>query len=156
MIFFIKTVRSVYFLVPFCNDTFKNHKSGVWLSPIMRILGIDDNQDLLDLCNVALSNEGHEYTGIDNGKEGLQAIKDEKFDLVLLDLSMPDFTGQDVLDALVKEGIMDKHKIIVFTASALTKKETDLYSEKGVHSTISKPVEIDFLIETIKKMPSDV
>ena len=52
----------------------------------MKILGIDDNQDLLDLCEVALSSEGYEYTGIDNGTEGLQAIKDEKFDIVLLDV----------------------------------------------------------------------
>jgi len=120
----------------------------------MKILGIDDQQDLLDLCNVALSTEGHEYTGIDNGKEGLQAIKDKKFDLVLLDLSMPDFTGVDVIDALVKEGIMDKQKIIVFTALVSTEESGPLL-EKGVHSIIKKPVDIDDLIETIKKMPSD-
>jgi len=121
----------------------------------LKILGIDDNQDLLDLCNVALSSEGHEYTAIDNGKEGLQAIKDKKFDLVLLDLSMPDFSGEDVLDALVKEGIMNKQKIIVFTASTATEKEFGPLLEKGVHSIITKPVDIDILIETIKKMPSD-
>jgi len=50
----------------------------------MKILGIDDNQDLLDLCNVALSSAGHEYTAIANSKEGLQAIKDKKFDLLML------------------------------------------------------------------------
>jgi len=122
----------------------------------MKILGIDDNQDLLDLCNVALSSEGHEFTGINNGKEGLQAIKDKKFDLVLLDLSMPDFSGEDVIDALVKEGIMDKQKIIVFTASTLAEKEFGPLLEKGIHSIITKPLDIDFLIKTIKKMPSDV
>jgi len=122
----------------------------------MKILGIEDNKDLLDLCNVALSSDGHEYTGIDNGKEGLQAIKDKKFDLVLLDLAMPAFSGVDVIDALVKEGIMDKQKIIVFTASTATQKEFDPLLEKGVHSIITKPIDIDILIETIKKMPSDV
>jgi DNA-binding response OmpR family regulator len=120
----------------------------------MKILGIDDNRDLLELCNVALTSDGHEYTAIDNGKEGLQAIKDKKFDLVLLDLSMPDFSGVDVIDALVKEGIMDKQKIIVFSASTATEKEYGPLLEKGVHSIIRKPVDIDFLIETIKKMPS--
>jgi len=126
----------------------------VWLSVIMKILGIDDNLDLLELCNVALSSEGHEYTAIDNGKEGLQAIKDKKFDLVLLDLSMPNFSGEDVLDAIVKEGIMDKQKIIIFTAATATRKEFDPLLEKGVHSIITKPIDIDILIETIKKMPS--
>jgi len=121
----------------------------------LKILGIDDHQDLLELCNVTLTSEGHEFTGINNGKEGLQAIKDEKFDLVLLDLAMPDFSGEDVLDALVKEGIMDKQKIIVFTASTATDKEFGPLLEKGIHSIIKKPFDIDDLIETIKKMPSD-
>ena len=121
----------------------------------MKILGIDDNQDLLDLCNVALNSEGHEYTAIANSKEGLQAIKDKKFDLVLLDLSMPDFSGEDILDALVKEGIMNKQNIIIFSAFSSTEKNAILL-EKGVHSIIKKPVDIDGLIETIKKMPSDV
>ncbi len=122
----------------------------------MKILGIDDNRDLLDLCEVALSTEGHEYTGIDNGKEGLHAIKDKKFDLVLLDLSMPEFSGEDVLDALVKEGIMNKQKIILFTASTLTEKEVGRLLEKGLHSVMTKPLDIDALIETIRKMASYV
>jgi len=121
----------------------------------LKILGIDDHQDLLELCNVALSSEGHEFTGINNGKEGLQAIRDKKFDLVLLDLAMPDFSGVDVIDALVKEGIMDKQKIIVFTGSTVIEAEFDSLLEKGVHSIIKKPVDIDYLIETIEKMPSD-
>jgi len=122
----------------------------------MKILGIDDNRDLLDLCEVALSTEGHEYTGIDNGKEGLHAIKDKKFDLVLLDLSMPEFSGEDVLDALVKEGIMNKQKIILFTASTPTEKEVGRLLEKGLHSVMTKPLDIDALIETIRKMASYV
>ena len=122
----------------------------------MKILGIDDNEDLLNLCEIALSSEGHEYTAIDNGKEGLQAIKDKKFDLVLLDLSMPEFSGMDVIDALVKEGIMDKQKIVVFTASTATQKEFGPLLEKGVHSIIIKPFDIDNLIKIIKKMAFDV
>jgi len=75
---------------------------------------------------------------------------------VLLDLSMPDFSGEDVLDALVKEGIMDKQKIIIFTVATATKKEYAPLLEKGAHSIISKPIDIDILIQTIQKMPSDV
>jgi len=76
----------------------------------MKILGIDDNEDLLEVCETFLNSVGHEYTGINNGREGLQAIKDKKFDVVLLDLSMPEFSGMDVIDALVKEDITKKNK----------------------------------------------
>ncbi len=121
----------------------------------MKILGIDDNEDLLSLCEIALSSEGHEYTGINNGREGLQAIKDKKFDLLLLDLSMPDFSGMDVIDALVKEGIMNKQKVAILTATTPTKEEIDLFLEKGAHSILKKPLDVDVLTETIKKIGSE-
>jgi len=121
----------------------------------MKILGIDDNEDLLSLCEITLSSEGHEYTGINNGREGLQAIKDEKFDIVLLDLSMPDFSGIDVIDALVKDGLMNKQKIVIFTASSATEKEYAPLLEKGAHSVLKKPVDVDVLLETISKIESE-
>ncbi len=121
----------------------------------MKILGIDDNEDLLNLCEITLSSEGHEYTGINNGREGLQAIKDKKFDLLLLDLSMPHFSGMDVINALVKEDIMDKQKVVIFTATSPTKEEIDLFLEKGAHSVLQKPIDPDALIETIKKIGSE-
>ncbi len=121
----------------------------------MKILGIDDNEDLLSLCEIALSSEGHEYTAINTGREGLQAIKDKKFDVVLLDLSMPEFSGVDVIDALVKEGIMDKQKVVIFTASSATEKEYGPLLEKGAHSIIKKPLDVDELLETVKKIASE-
>ena len=121
----------------------------------MKILGIDDNEDLLNLCEIALTSEGHEYTGIDNGKEGVDAIKNQKFDIVLLDLSMPDFSGVDVVDALVKDGIMNKQKIVIFTASSATEKEYAPLLEKGAHSILKKPLDVDVLVETIQKIESE-
>ena len=121
----------------------------------MKILGIDDNEDLLHLCEIALTSEGHEYTGKDNGKDGLKAIQDEKFDIVLLDLSMPDFSGVDVVDALVKDGIMNKQKIVIFTASSATEKEYAPLLEKGAHSILKKPLDVDVLVETIQKIESE-
>jgi len=121
----------------------------------MKILGIDDNEDLLSLCEIALSSEGHEYTAINSGREGLQAIKDKKFDVVLLDLSMPEFSGVDVIDALVKEGIIKKQKIVIFTASSATEKEYGPLLEKGAHSILKKPVDVDELLETVKKIASE-
>ncbi len=121
----------------------------------MKILGIDDNEDLLSLCEIALSSEGHEYTGINNGREGLQAIRDKKFDLLLLDLSMPDFSGMDVIDALVKEGIMNKQKVIIFTASSATEKEYGPLLEKGAHSVLQKPMDPDALSKFVHKLESE-
>ncbi len=122
----------------------------------MKILGIDDNEDLLNLFEIALTSDGHEFTGISNGRDGLKAIRDEKFDAVLLDLSMPEFSGVDVIDALVKEDIMKKQKVVIFTATSPTKKEIDLFLEKGAHSVLKKPVDADFLSEFFCKLESEI
>ena len=121
----------------------------------MKILGIDDNEDLLEVCETVLNSDGHEYTGISDGKNGLKAIKDKKFDLLLLDLSMPDFSGMDVIDALVKEGIMNKQKVAILTATSPTKKEIDQFLEKGAHSILKKPVDPDDLSEFVHKLESE-
>ena len=121
----------------------------------MKILGIDDNKDLLDLCEVVLTSSGYEYTGVLTGKEGLESMRKEKFDLVLLDLSMPEFSGIDVIDALDKDGLMKKQKIVIFTASSATEKEYGPLLEKGAHSVIKKPLDVDLLVEHIKKIDSE-
>jgi len=121
----------------------------------MKILGIDDNEDLLEVCEAFLTSVGHEYTGINNGKEGLQAIKDKKFDVVLLDLSMPEFSGSDVIDDLAKEDIIKKQKVVVFTAASPTKEEVEAFLEKGAHSILKKPVDPDELAEFIHKIESE-
>ncbi len=121
----------------------------------MKILGIDDNEDLLNLCETVLTSDGHEFTGITNGRDGLKAIRDKKFDVVLLDLSMPDFSGMDVIDALVKEGIMKKQKVVIFTGTSPTEKEIELFLEKGAHSVIKQPVDSDYLSEFICKLEAE-
>ena len=122
----------------------------------MKILGIDDNEDLLQLSEIALTTAGHEYTGISSGQEGFKAIQEEKFDLVLLDLSMPDFSGMDVLDAIHKDGIVNKPIIVIFTASPPSEEARKSFSELGVHSFLAKPIEPDVLLDHIEKIISKV
>ncbi len=121
----------------------------------MKILGIDDNEDLLEVCETVLNSDGHEYTGISDGKKGLEAIRDEKFDAVLLDLSMPEFSGMDVIDALEKDGIMNKQKVVIFTATSPAKKEIELFLEKAAHSILKKPVDPDELSKFVSKLESE-
>ena len=134
----------------------ENHILENYQGEKMKILGIDDNEDLLNLCETVLTSDGHEFTGITNGRDGLKAIRDKKFDVVLLDLSMPEFSGMDVIDALVKEGIMKKQKIVIFTSMSPTEKEIELFLEKGVHSVIKQPVDSDYLSEFICKLEAEI
>ncbi len=115
----------------------------------LKILGIDDNADLHQLSEIALTSGGHEYTGVDSGEEGVEEIRNGNYDLVLLDLSMPEMSGLDVIDVLEKEGILNKQKIVVFTASPPTDEDVKSLLARGLHSVIRKPVDVDTLMDQI-------
>ena len=118
----------------------------------MRILGIDDNSDINDLLEAVLTASGHEYTSVTDGREGVKLIQQNNYDILLLDLAMPEFSGQDVLAALRKEKLFDKQKIVILTASSITDEEIDKVLKDGVNTCIRKPLDIDFLVEKLEQI----
>ncbi|AIC16903.1 response regulator [Nitrososphaera viennensis] len=118
----------------------------------MRILIIDDSHDITDLLVKVLTTVGHEVTPSDNGREGLAMINDGKFDLVFLDIAMPDFSGLDVIDKLVQSGRIGDSPIVLFTASSITDTEVAELVKKGVHSCLRKPVRIETLFEKVEEI----
>lgn len=118
----------------------------------LRIFAIDDNTDITKLLDTVLTSVGHEFSCVNNGKDGLKNIQEKQFDVVLLDLSMPGFSGLDVVTALVKDGIVSKQKIVLFTASSVSDREIDDLIKQGVHSCIRKPVDIDILLDRIGEL----
>ena len=50
----------------------------------MQILGIDDNEDITELLDTVLNGSGHEYTFVNDGKSGLEKIRENQYDAVLL------------------------------------------------------------------------
>ena len=115
----------------------------------MKILGIDDNSDINELISVALNANGHEFSSVQNGKEGVEKIRQNSYDVVLLDLAMPEFSGLDVIRSLKREGLMRKQKLVLFTASSITDKEIADLLEDGVTAFIKKPIDIEVLLEKI-------
>ncbi len=115
----------------------------------LKILGIDDNSDITEMLDTVLNGAGHEFSFVNKGKEGLEKIKQNLYDMVLLDLSMPNFTGIDVVNGLNDEGIISKQKIVLFTASSMTDTEIEQLLKKGIHSCIRKPVDIPDLLEKL-------
>ena len=116
----------------------------------MKILGIDDNTDITELLDTVLNGSGHEYTFVNDGKSGVKKIKENQYDLVLLDLAMPEFSGEDVLAELNKEELIKKQKIIIFSASSNSDSEMEeLVSKQGAYTYVRKPVDVDKLLELI-------
>ena len=118
----------------------------------MKILGIDDNPDINELLNTILTASGHEYSSVTSGREGVKLLQQNKYDLLLLDIAMPEFSGLDVIEALRKEKLMEKQKIVIVTASAVTEWEIEELLKNGVEKCIRKPLDIDHLVEELEKI----
>lgn len=118
----------------------------------MKLLVIDDSADITDLFVKVLSTVGHEVVATDNGKEGLDIMNKQKFDALFLDIAMPDFSGLDVIDNLLKNGKINDSPIVLFTASSITDAEVNDLIGKGVHSCIRKPVRIETLFGKIDEL----
>ena len=104
-----------------------------------RVLVVDDNEDNRYTLKRRLRKEG--YTDVSfaaNGKEALSILADEDFDLVLLDIMMPEMDGQTVLERLREQGRLANLPVIVI--SALDDFETVVRCiELGAEDYLPKP-----------------
>ncbi len=80
-----------------------------------KILVIEDDNILQKAITTALETEGYNIVQAFDGKDGFDKIREEKPDLVILDLIMPVKLGEWVLEQMNETGIIDKYPLIVLT-----------------------------------------
>jgi two-component system, OmpR family, response regulator len=117
----------------------------------LRILVIDDNEEITEAIHFFCeSMKDIECYMINDGRQGLERIKREKFDLVMLDLAMPEFSGYDVIKPLKEDGVIESNNIVVFTASSDVKTLNKIRNS-GVKEVFKKPFSLDDIIALIEK-----
>ena len=118
----------------------------------MKILTIDDNKEIIGLLDIVLTAMGHKIFSTTDGKEGLKLIQRNSYDVIVLDISMPNFSGLDIIDELEKCNTLKNHKIILFTGSTLNEKTANELLEKGVRGILRKPIEVEELEKEINNL----
>lgn len=112
-----------------------------------KILTVDDMATMRKIIKSLLNQLG--YTNVDeaeNGKDGLYKLKQNKYDLVLLDWNMPEMDGITLLQEIRKDPELKSIPVIMVTAEA--KKENVLLAiQSGANNYIVKP----FTAETLKE-----
>lgn len=106
----------------------------------MRILIAEDNKTLQLLTQNMLSKVGAHVEVADNGREALQLVQRDSFDLVITDLNMPEMNGLELIEQLTKQ---DFKGTILGCTAAITGKETDQMINKGAKEVITKPISLD-------------
>ena len=119
-----------------------------------KIMVIEDVHDSANLAIKILAKHGHEPTIATTGEEALQFIGVADFDLILLDLGLPDVDGQTLLGMLRRDYGMENVPIIVCTAwpPESAKKMAEAY---GFNDYISKPYKVAIFMEIINKFIPD-
>ena len=119
------------------------------------MLAIDDNKEITDMLSLYFESQGIEFTAINEGMWGLEAIRNKESNLVLLDLAMPNFSGLDVVDYLKKENLVESRNIIIFTASSVSNGLFDSLKKIGVKGVLKKPVDMNALEKLITRFRSE-
>jgi CheY-like chemotaxis protein len=119
-----------------------------------RILLIDDEKDLCFFLKTNLENTGEFDVLVSNrGNKGIELAQGEKPDLILLDILMPEMSGDEVAEILLENPVTAKIPIIFLTAM-VTKEEIGdvMLKKRGGRNFIAKPVTTKEVVAAIKKV----
>lgn len=103
-----------------------------------RILIIEDEKDVNQLLAQTLQGNGYETVSARNGLDGISALQNQRFDLVLLDLMLPFKSGDEVLKEIRKDSDIP---VIVISAKDLVGTKIDLLT-LGADDYITKPFDL--------------
>jgi len=118
----------------------------------MKVLHVDDSDELRNLYLDMFKNDNHSITSVSTGTEGLELIKNEDFDLILLDMIMPEYSGTDFLQDLKKEKPSELRKVVVVSGLKLDQNQIKQLIEFGIHSVEGKPHNLRSIINMQKNM----
>ncbi len=113
-----------------------------------KILYIEDEADEVLMVRTRLENAGYTLISAADGAEGLDTIRANRPDLILLDIMMPELNGYEVCDQLKKDVETANIPIIIVTASGAKDLENRC-EVLGVEEIIQKPYESSYLLERI-------
>ena len=111
-----------------------------------KILIVDDENDIAELISDILEDEGYDTVIANDGKSALNLIKDDNFDLILLDVMMPDISGTEVCASIRNE--VSCPIIFVTAKTNLTSKLVGF--EVGADDYITKPFVNEELVARVK------
>ncbi len=115
-----------------------------------KILYVEDHVDTAEAVGQMLEEAGYEVELSFNGTNGLKKAYEKKFDLVLLDVMLPDMSGWDIFETLKKRKYNAKY-VFLSVIPVSTERLKEL-KKSGVSDYITKPFTKKDLVERIKKV----
>ncbi|MES0327347.1 MAG: ATP-binding protein [Gammaproteobacteria bacterium] len=117
----------------------------------LNILVVDDNDINLKLAEIILTKNEAQVTTASTGQESIDLSNKQNFDLIFMDLQMPDMDGYESAMLIRKNSKNDKTVIIALTANAMATKESSRIEQCGMNSILIKPINEASIQNTINK-----
>jgi DNA-binding response OmpR family regulator len=117
-----------------------------------RILCIDDEPGVVELISLILKPQNIQVDGANSGAEGLQVMREDPPDAVLLDIMMPEMDGWEVYKQMRADAALKKIPVIIVTARNSSFEEVIARERAGVNDYVTKP----FLPNELRKSLTQV
>ena len=119
----------------------------------MKILHIEDNPEISTIFSDVLTIANHDFESSSDGKIGLDLVLKNNYDLILLDMCMPNYSGLDFLLDLKNKKPSEIGKIIIITSLNLDDYQTRFLTDLGVCSIQHKPISVQNLLTQVTQAP---
>ena len=116
----------------------------------MKILHVDDSPEICQLYADMLSTGTNIVKSVNDGREGLELVLKNDYDLILLDICMPKYSGINFIHDLKGKRPSEMKKIVIVSVLELRESHKKELLKLGIHSVEEKPATIQKL-ETITK-----
>jgi len=116
-----------------------------------KILIVDDEKNIVRIIKFMLEREGYKISTAFDGIEALNIVRREQFDLIILDIMMPNLSGEDFLRIRKSDKNLNKIKVIMLTAKKTEETKNECI-ELGCDEFFNKPFSIEEISPVIKKL----
>lgn len=115
------------------------------------ILFVDDERDIVECARAYLEGEGFAFRGAFDGLQALQAVSEQRPDLIVLDINMPRLNGWDTLRVLQEDDNTVDIPVLLLTANTQDRDKAKGW-ELGCTWYHTKPFDFDDLLMVIKRI----
>jgi len=116
----------------------------------MKILHVEDVPEISQIFSDILSTTDYEFDSISDGKTGLELAVNDDYDLILLDMCMPKYSGVDFLLDLKHRRPSELSKVIIVSALEMNSFQEEELLKLGIRSVMRKPISVQRLLAEIK------
>ena len=117
----------------------------------MKILHVEDTQEISQIFSEILETSGYEFDSISDGRAGLELAVNKNFDLILLDMCMPKYSGVDFLLDLKHRRPSELSKVVIVSALEMPHSQEEELMNLGIRTILKKPISVQALLSQIEQ-----